>query len=289
MFKPVVKWAGGKTKLINQFTKYIPRKFNNYHEPFLGGGALFFYLAPDLINRKAIPFLSDLTEELINLYKVIQSDVESLIQSSKVHKYEKEYYYKIRSLNPSRMSDTERAARMLYLNKTCFNGLYRVNKKGQFNVSFGDYTNPVIVCEESLRQASKAFHCAELMHGDFELVLANAQTGDFVYLDPPYVPLSATSDFTGYTPGSFGISDHIRLKNVFDELKSKGCYVMLSNSSAEFVTELYSGHNIKTVNANRSINSNTAKRGAIKELIILSYSDSEICLQNNEEERRCHI
>jgi DNA adenine methylase len=274
----VIKWAGGKSKIINQFSKYIPEKFNNYHEPFVGGGALFFYLIPDLIKRNATAYLSDLIEEVINLYQIIKNDVDNLIKTSKKHKYEEDYYYNIRSLETSKMSDIERASRILYLNKTCFNGLYRVNNKGKFNVSFGDYINPVIVDEVTLRNASKAFQYAEIFHSDFEMVLKNARKGDFVYLDPPYVPLSATSDFTKYTSGSFGGSDHERLKSVFDELKSRGCYVMLSNSNTEFVNNLYSGCNIKTVNASRAINSNTAKRGAIKELVILSYMDNEIGL-----------
>lgn len=278
IYKPVVKWAGGKSKVISQFSKYIPEKFNNYHEPFVGGGALFYYLAPDLIKRNATAYLSDLVEELINLYQNIKNNADALIMESKKHKYEEEYYYKIRSLDPSKMSDIERASRTLYLNKTCFNGLYRVNSKGQFNVSFGDYVDPVIIDEANLRNANKAFQSAEIFHSDFKVVLKNAKEGDFVYLDPPYVPLSATSDFTKYTSGSFGINDHNRLKNVFDLLKAKGCYVMLSNSNTEFVKNLYSGYNVKTVNAARAINSNASKRGAIKELIILSYHDNEISL-----------
>lgn len=286
-YKPVVKWAGGKAKLISQFQEYMPQRFNNYHEPFLGGGALFFHLASDLIAGNATAYLSDLVEELINLYQVIQNNVDDLIRVSRTHRYEKEYYYQIRALDPSQMADIERASRILFLNKTCFNGLYRVNKKGQFNVSFGDYTDPVIVNEEALRGASGALRHAKIFSGDFELVLNNAQKGDFVYLDPPYVPLSSTSDFTQYTPDSFGAFDHKRLKNVFDELTSRGCYVMLSNSYTEFVIDLYSGYNVKTINAARAINSNTAKRGAIKELLILSYSDSEACLQEYAGEGRC--
>lgn len=278
IYKPVIKWAGGKSKIINQFSKYIPEKFNNYHEPFVGGGALFFYLIPDLIKRNATAYLSDLIEEVINLYQIIKNDVDNLIEISKKHEYEEDYYYNIRALETSKMPDIERASRILYLNKTCFNGLYRVNNKGKFNVSFGDYNNPVIVDEVTLRNASEAFQYAKIFHSDFEMVLNNARKGDFVYLDPPYVPLSATSDFTKYTSGSFGVSQHKRLKNVFDELKSRGCYVMLSNSNTEFVNNLFSGYNIKTVNASRAINSNATKRGAIKELVILSYMDNEIGL-----------
>lgn len=290
IYKPVVKWAGGKSKLIKQLSSYLPKYFNNYHEPFLGGAALFFYLAPEINQRKATAYLSDLTEELINLYQVIQNNVEELIETAKTHKYEKEYYYKIRALDPSTMTNIERAARILYLNKTCFNGLYRVNKKGKFNVSFGDYTDPIIVDEATLRNAGNAFQYSEIFHADFESVLKNAQQGDFVYLDPPYVPVSATSDFTQYTPGSFNINDHKRLKDVFDTLVTRGCYVMLSNSNTEFVANLYSEYNKKTVTASRAINSNTAKRGAVKELLILSYNDSDIDLPvRTDNERRCQI
>ena len=222
-------------------------------------------------------FLSDNVEELINLYEVVRDDVDTLIEITKRHIYDKDYYYKIRSLDPGILSKTEKASRILYLNKTCFNGLYRVNSKGQFNVSFGDYVNPVIVDEEALRDASEAFKHAVLFSGDFELVLRNAQAGDFVYMDPPYVPLSATSNFTSYTPGSFGEEQHCRLREVFEELKNKGCYVMLSNSDTEFVRRLYRGCNIRTVNALRAINSDITKRGAVKELVILSYPESEMC------------
>lgn len=275
--KPVLKWAGGKTKTVNQFSKYFPAEFKNYHEPFVGGGAVFFNLFPQIKRSNATAFLSDNVEELINLYEVIRDDLENLIKISKDHIYDRQYYYKIRSLEPKILSKTERASRMLYLNKTCFNGLYRVNSRGQFNVSFGDYVNPVIVDEAGLRNASAAFQSAKLLTGDFELVLENAESGDFVYIDPPYVPLSATSNFTGYTPGSFSTGDHYRLREVFEILKNRGCYVMLSNSNTETVRQLYKGCNIKTVNAIRAINSDITKRGTIKELVILSYPDHNSC------------
>jgi len=274
--KPVIKWAGGKSKVLNQLSMYFPARFNNYHEPFAGSAAVFFYLFSEIKKKNTKAYISDSVEELINLYKTIRDNVETLIDITRRHIYDEEYYYKIRSLNPSKLSNTERASRILYLNKTCFNGLYRVNSKGQFNVSFGDYTNPVIVDEKALRTASEAFKYAELFTGDFELVLGNARENDFIYLDPPYVPLSSTSNFTGYTPGSFSMDDHKRLRVVFNKLKAKGCLVMLSASNTDFNKELYSGCNIKTVNAIRAINSDTSKRGSIKELVILSYSDNEI-------------
>lgn len=274
--KPVIKWAGGKTKILNQLSKYFPCEYCNYHEPFMGGGAVFFYLFEEIKNKNAKAYLSDSIEEIINLYKVIRDDVEMLINTSKKHIYDQKYYYSIRSQDPAQLSDVERASRTLYLNKTCFNGLYRVNSKGQFNVSFGDYTDPVIVNEEVLRNASYTFRQAELNTGDFEIVLENARAGDFVYLDPPYVPLSPTSNFTGYTSGPFGFSEHRRLREVFETLQARGCYVMLSNSNTDFVRELYRGCNIKTINASRAINSIASKRGSIKELVILSYPDSDM-------------
>lgn len=285
-YKPVVKWAGGKTKVIGQLSRYIPQEFKNYHEPFVGGGAMFFHLVHELIKKNAVAFLSDMVEELINLYQVIKKDVDSLIEESKKHRYEKNYYYEVRSLDPNNMTKVERASRMLFLNKTCFNGLYRVNRKGRFNVSFGDYKDPVIVDEAALSNASRAFRYAEIFHGDVELVLKNAQKGDFIYLDPPYVPLSATSDFTQYTPGSFNAYDHERLKDIFEGLEAKGCYVMLSNSNTDFVARLYSGYNIKTISASRAINSNTKKRGAIKELLILSYDDPKTLSHLTMRERK---
>ena len=281
LLKPVVKWAGGKTRILNQLAKYFPHHYCNYHEPFMGGGAVFFHLFAAIKAKKTVAYLSDSNEELINLYQVIRDDVETLITVSKEHIYDHQYFYDVRAQNPLEMSDVQRASRTLYLNKTCFNGLYRVNSKGQFNVPFGDYTAPVIVNEAALRQASCAFRQAELYAGDFGIVLENARAGDFVYLDPPYVPLSPTSNFTSYTAGSFGLAEHRRLREVFGALQARGCYVMLSNSQADFVTELYHGCNIKTINAIRAINSVAAKRGPIKELVILSYPDQDMCRLNH--------
>lgn len=280
--KPIVKWAGGKFKLINQLLPYLPAEFKNYHEPFFGSGAVFFSLFHELLSRQTQAFISDLNNELINLYEVVRDDVEGLIEASRVHIYEKEYYYYIRSLDPNNLSKTKRASRMLYLNKTCFNGLWRVNRKGQFNVSFGNYVNPKIVDEPALINASTAFRYAKVFSGDFEVVLDNAKEGDFVYLDPPYVPLSSSANFTGYTPDMFTQEDHVRLKKVFRELHKRGCFVVLSNSNTDMVKELYEGYNIKVIKAARAINSNTQRRGAIKELLILSYPD-DICRYNAQE------
>lgn len=275
IYKPIVKWAGGKIRLLSQFSAFFPLGFNNYHEPFVGGGAVFFHLFPQLQQNESQAYLSDSNEELINLYQVIAENVEELICITKQHVYEKEYYYKIRALDPRSLTKLQRASRILYLNKTCFNGLYRVNRSGQFNVSFGDYTDPIIVDEGALRRAREGFQYAKLFYGDFETVLDNAQQGDFIYLDPPYVPVSGTANFTGYTKGSFGRLDQERLKYVYDNLVAMGCYVALSNSDSEFIRKMYSEYNIVTVHAARAINSDASKRGKVKELLILSYCETK--------------
>lgn len=271
--KPVVKWAGGKSKVINCLQAYFPTTFNNYHEPFFGGGAVFFTMFSDAVGTSKSFYISDLNEELINLYEVIRDDIVKLIELLNNHEYNETYYYEIRRQDPSQLNKIERASRMLYLNKTCFNGLWRVNRKGQFNVSFGKYDNPQIYDEVALLQASFAFKHSNLFCADFEYVLLNARCGDFVYLDPPYYPVSSTANFTSYTANLFNLDDHIRLKSVFDELSNRGCYVALSNSDTTQIKNLYNDYNIKTVKALRSINSDANKRGAIDELLILSYSD----------------
>lgn len=278
-YKPIVKWAGGKSRVLNQLIPFFPKEFRSYHEPFLGGGAVFFRLFPELKHNSATTYLSDLNEELIYFYKVVRDDVENLINSAKTHIYEKEYYYHIRSLNPNKLTRLERASRMLYLNKTCFNGLWRVNSKGEFNVSFGRYKNPVIVDEIALQNASTALQHAELSACSYEKVLNNAKPGDFIYLDPPYMPLSSTANFSSYTRERFTIEDHQLLKIVFDELTDIGCYVALSNSDTDMVRELYGQYNIKEIKATRAINSNAKRRGPITELLILSYPD-EYCRHN---------
>ena len=264
--KPPIKWAGGKTQLLSQLRPLFPKGFNLYLEPFVGGGAVFFDLQPD----RAV--LIDSNFELINFYQVVKNNLEELLRDLGKHKNSKEYYYKIRSLDPDQMDNIKRESRFLYLNKTCFNGLWRVNKKGQFNVPFGRYKNPNYRDEENLRMVSTTLQNAELIHGDFSIVLDHASSGDFVYLDPPYYPLSKTANFTSYTEVSFGDEDQVRLAEVFRKLDAKNCNVMLSNSDTEFIRNLYKGYDIKVVYAKRAINSKGNKRGPITELVIRNYT-----------------
>ncbi|MCK9578496.1 DNA adenine methylase [bacterium] len=273
--KPFVKWVGGKRQLLAQFrlmNLYPPEKFNikngKYFEPFVGGGAVFFDLLPERAH------LSDLNHELVVTYNIIKSDIESLIKSLKKHKVDKEYFLKIRSRNPEDLSDLDIASRFIYLNRTCFNGMYRVNSKGKFNVPFGKYTNPLICDEDNLRKASKALKNVEIKKQDYKEVLKKAKRGDFVYFDPPYYPASKTASFTSYTNKSFLDKEQIELRDVFVKLHKRGCFVMLSNSDTLFINKIYSGLEgvrITKVQANRAINSNASKRGKISEVLITNY------------------
>ena len=266
---PFVKWAGGKRQLLSQMEKFIPKKFNKYIEPFVGGGALFFYLLP----KRAI--LLDNNSELINCYKVIKSNVNELIQYLKRHIYNKEYYYKIRALDRnvekySTLSNIEKAARTIFLNKTGYNGLYRVNQKGFFNVPFGRYKNPKICDKKNLIAVRHILQSINIIHDSFENCLDYAEKDDFIYLDPPYYPLSSTSLFTSYTKNSFGKDSQIKLFEIFKELDKKGCKILLSNSYSEFILNLYKEFRIEILQAKRAINSKSNKRGEIKEVLIIN-------------------
>lgn len=272
--RPFVKWAGGKQQLLDQFEAFFPKSFNRYFEPFVGGGAVFFYLW----NEGRIPngvHLFDNNEELINAYKVVRDDVEGLIQLLTVHKrkHSNDYYYNIRELDRHdiELSNIERAARTLYLNKTCFNGLYRVNSKGQFNVPIGSYKNPKIFDEDALRTASNALQEVNLKTKDFRTIVDLAASGDFIYFDPPYDPLSKTASFTSYTADNFGDKDQEDLAEAFTTLSDKGCLCMLSNSYTPFILGLYDRFRIETVQAIRAINSDASGRGAIDEVVVLNY------------------
>jgi len=255
--KPFVKWAGGKRQLVDILLSNVPPSFNRYFEPFVGGGALLFELQP----QKAV--ISDINEELINAYQVIKDNVEELINSLKKHKNTKEYYYAIRAINPKTLTPVERASRFIYLNKTCFNGLYRENSKGQFNVPFGRYKNPKICDEENLRAVSEFLNKIEItiLNCDYKMTCEMAKSGDFVYLDPPYYPISKTASFTKYNKNDFSEKDQIELSEIFKELDRKGCYVMLSNSNTEFIKKLYANYRIQEIKANRFINCKANRRG----------------------------
>jgi DNA adenine methylase len=266
---PFLKWAGGKSQLLTTFDKFYPKSFNRYFEPFLGGGAVFFSLAARYDGLKAT--ISDCNDELINCYLMVRDQPDEVIEELREHRNDIHYFYKIRSLNAEDLDEAERAARMIFLNKTCFNGLYRVNRKGQFNVPFGRYKNPKLVDSQNLYAVSRVLSNAQIVCQPFEKVVAKARQNDFVYLDPPYHPLNSTSNFTGYTKGAFNFADQERLANVFKSLSQKGCFVMQSNSDIPAIRELYSGFRIETVQANRAINCNGDKRGRVNELIILNY------------------
>lgn len=273
--KPFVKWAGGKRQLLKQFRDlglYPPELFdpttNTYYEPFVGGGAVFFDLLPERAE------LSDLNRELVITYNVIKNNIDELIFSLKQHIYDKEYYLEVRAKNVNELSDIEVASRFIFLNRTGFNGLYRVNKKGQFNVPFGRYSNPVICDEENLRRVSKELQNVIIKHQDYTSVLKNAQKGDFIYFDPPYYPLNRTSSFTAYTSESFLEKEQTELRDTFVELHKRGCYVMLSNSDTPFINDLYSeidGATIHKITAGRAINSKGSGRGKITELLVTNY------------------
>ncbi|OKH29073.1 DNA adenine methylase [Chroogloeocystis siderophila] len=265
--KPFLKWAGGKTKLIQQYLSSFPNKIINYYEPFLGGGAVFFYLYNNHSLNSA--FLSDINPELVNAYLCIKNDVEVVISLLKQHQknHSREYYYYMRSYTTDNF--IERAARLIYLNKTCFNGLYRENSKGEFNVPMGKYKNPQICHPELLRAVANALQIAQIEVRSFETILNYANSNeDFVYFDPPYYPLSETSNFTAYSRDAFHKDDQIRLKDVCVQLAQRGVKIMQSNSDCPFIRELYRDFKIYEIKASRAINSNAAKRGKISEVLI---------------------
>lgn len=268
--RPVLKWAGGKGQLLKQYARHFPRSYGNYYEPFVGSGAVFFHLGPNPMEKRIR--LSDINQELINFYVALRDRPDELIDLLSQHKarHEPEYYYEVRGWDSASLSPVERAARLMYLNKTCYNGLYRVNSKGRFNVPVGRYKNPAILPEERLRAASVAIQSVELAAEPFQAVLEHAQEGDLVYFDPPYQPLNATSKFTSYTAGNFAEQDQRRLAEVFAELDQRGVHVMLSNSSAPLIKELYKPYRPIRIQANRFINSKAAGRKKITELLVIN-------------------
>lgn len=269
--RPCVKSVGGKTALLPEILPRLPAKIETYYEPFLGGGAVFFALASEGRFKRAI--VGDANEELLNMYSELARDADKVIRALKKHVYEEKYYYAVRALDPKELGFAERAARFIYLNKSCFNGLWRVNKSGQFNVPFGKYTNPTICDEENLYAVADVLEsCGPTLFGgaDFEKTVSSAVRGDTVYFDCPYAPASKTANFTGYTAGGFTTDDQERLRNVSERLVARGVHVLLSNSDTPLVRELYDGFKIEEVQAPRRVNSKGSKRGNVGELLISS-------------------
>ena len=269
---PVVKWVGGKRQLIEQISNCAPKAFSKYYEPFLGGGAVLFELQP----KNAI--VNDINSELINLYTVIRDQVVALIEDLGIHRNEEQYFYEIRELDRDRekynsLNPVRKASRIIYLNKTCYNGLFRVNKAGEFNAPFGNYKNPNIINEITLRAVSHYLNEAhvELHCTDFEEVLRETRKGSFVYLDPPYDPVSDTSSFTGYDKGGFGKEEQQRLKSACDTLNARGAKFLLSNSATDFIKALYQNYHIEVIKARRAVNSKADKRGEIDEVLVMNY------------------
>ncbi len=261
--RPFLKWAGGKRQLLEHLLRDTPRKYARFYEPFIGGGALFFALRP----KRAT--LCDVNQRLIRTYQGVRDDVERVIELLQAYPHDPEFFYEMREQNIDARPDAEVAAWFIYLNRTGFNGLYRVNRDNRFNVPFGRYARPRICDPVTLRACSLALRSAKLLNVDFEAAVRTARRGDFVYFDPPYVPLSATSSFTSYTSNGFDSEAQIRLRNTALKLKRRGVRVLLSNSSAEFVRGLYQNDfTLREVPALRPVNSKPTKRGAVTELLI---------------------
>jgi len=275
--KPFLKWAGGKTQLLSQLQPLFPRQFSGYHEPFVGSAAVYLHLynlgqSGELKASLKRVSLTDSNEELINCYCAVRDDVEAVIGLLTDHKqnHNRRYYYAVRAEEPSAQSNVERAARLIYLNKTCYNGLYRVNRKGQFNVPMGRYKSPGIFDPDELRAASRALDGVSLEVADFRDVLKRARKGDFIYFDPPYYPVSKTANFTSYTEYPFGKFEHESLALVARALDEKGCRIMLNNSWTDFTRRLYFGFKRVELQAIRSINSKAGKRGKISEMVVIN-------------------
>ena len=270
---PFLKWAGGKRQLMPEIREMLPDGVTThpYYEPFIGGGALFFELLP----KRAV--INDYNEELINVYTVIRDNPSELIEDLQRHKNTAEYFYKIRAIDRqplfSNLTRIERASRIIYLNKTCYNGLYRVNNAGEFNSPFGRYKNPNIVNEPVIKAVSKYLNSSQIQISscDYALILKDIPTDSFVYLDPPYHPISESSSFTGYVQGGWDEGDQLRLRDVCNRLRNNGIKFLLSNSASDFIREIYSDYNIHIVQAKRSVNSNSSRRGQVDEFLIRNY------------------
>lgn len=265
--RPVLKWAGGKTQLLPEILQRLPSAIDTYYEPFVGGAAVFFALAAEGRFKRAV--LSDRNPELVSLYRSIQRDVEGVIRALGSYRYDEGEYYRVRDAKLPR-SSSARAARLIFLNKTGYNGLYRVNRAGQFNVPFGRYKNPTICDADNLRAAARALRTAELRVADFSTVTRGARPGDAVYFDPPYLPVSKTASFTAYDRHAFELADHERLAVAFSRLDARGVAVLLSNSDTRATRRLFAPFRIDTVTVTRAINSNAQKRGPVAEILVSS-------------------
>ncbi|HXK82062.1 MAG TPA: DNA adenine methylase [Bacteroidales bacterium] len=273
LVSPFLKWVGGKRQLIPAIVENLPKGIKNlkYYEPFIGGGAVLFHLQP----KNAV--INDLNEELINVYRVIKNDLEALINDLRIHKNNADYFYEIRGLDRTddfnKLSAVQKASRVIYLNKTCYNGLYRVNNAGEFNAPFGRYKNPNIVNEPTLKAVNKFLNSSNIIINcdDYEKVLEKADNNSFVYIDPPYHPISESSNFTGYVQGGWNMYDQVRLRDNCDKLNERGVKLLISNSSASFIKDIYENYKIINVKATRYINSNASGRGEIDEVLIKNY------------------
>lgn len=273
--RPFLKWVGGKWQLLEQMRPYFPEKYNNYFEPFLGGGAVFFYLKP----KRA--FLNDINKTLVQAYKVLRDAPEDLI--SHLRSLQKSFYRLTeeeqrkmytdirRQYNDASLRNTRKVALLIFLNKTCFNGVYRENRSGKFNVPFGKNKKPRILDEDNLLRVSSALKGVVITDGSFKDCLSRAKKGDFIYFDPPYYPVSKTSSFTSYAEHGFAEKEQFKLKKLFDQLDKRGCLLMLSNSYTPFVRDLYEGYRFVEINANRALNCKADGRGKIKEYLIMNY------------------
>ena len=278
MVEPILKWAGGKRQLLSEITGLFPTSYDGYHEPFVGGGAVFFHLDPDAGT------INDLNKRLTTFYEVVRDHPGALIKENKTHEHSEEYFYEARSefnefLSESTLTHEDRvreASLLLYLNRTCFNGLYRENSGGEFNVSFGRYTNPDWVQEQRIRKASRTLQGTRVFNTDFEYVLDEVESGDLVYFDPPYEPVSKTADFNSYHADGFDRDDQRRLRDAAVELSEQNVSVLISNSPP--VTELYEGYDafsVTYVDAARAINSDASSRGEVAEVLITNVPSGD--------------
>lgn len=286
--KPIVKWAGGKTRLLAELLSRIPGEVRTYVEPFAGGAALFFALADAETSKRVVTraVLADQNAELVACYRAVKTDVAAVIEELRAYSYDRDLFYEVRARDTAAMGDAARAARLIFLNRTCFNGLWRVNASGRFNVPFGRYTNPRILDEVALRAASRVLAKAKVIGGDFMRATKDAAPGDFVYFDPPYTPLpkvasNRTPSFTSYGAAGFSRDDHERLLQEFRRLKATAVPVMLSNADTPETRELYKGLSVHVVSAPRAINSDASKRGETSELLVTSWGKPGLYKQND--------